>query len=425
MRMCVYEDPGVRWLEPLTLTRPAFDLLCGASPLLEKHRRYFVPKTLGAFVRPEVLGVSRQDHPNVRFNDGAWLREEAAVLVNARWVPGTDAPPELTHPVVAMIGDQVAYAVLTPNQLTYCSPNTIDDCTETWKQTLPPREAGGWMIDYPWDLVGCHPAAMAADFAHLSSSQARSYRPANLTVVGPSDRVLVDPTATVEPLVVADTTHGPVIIDREARIQAFTRLEGPCYIGPETCVYGAKIRGCSIGPVCRVGGEVEASILLGYSNKYHEGFLGHSVVGEWVNIAAGVEVSDLRNDYGPVAVTLHGACVETGRTKVGAFIGDHTRFGLNALVNTGSVIGCYCNLLPTGGYHPRDIPSFTALWNGRLVEQEDLTKLLVSAEAAMRRRGCEMSPEQIALYEAIYEETASARRRAIRYREPRRLRQSA
>src|SRR5204862_781774 len=139
---------------------------------------------------------------------------------------------------------------------------------------------------------------------------------------------------------------GPVIIDREARVKAFSRLEGPCYIGSKTWVLGAKVSSSTIGPVCRIGGEVEASIVHGFSNKAHEGFLGHSYVGEWVNLAAGTQVGDLRNDYGMVRCTINGQRLPTGLTKVGAFFGDHAKTGLNPLINTGSVFGAFCQLLP-------------------------------------------------------------------------------
>src|SRR5207248_4742174 len=127
-----------------------------------------------------------------------------------------------------------------------------------------------------------------------------------------------------DPLIGADTTRGPVVIDRHAVITAFSRLEGPCYIGPHTHILGATIRaGTTLGPHCRIGGEVEASIIQGYTNKYHDGFLGHSYVGSWVNLGAGTHNSDLRNDYGPVTVTVAGRRVDTGRTKIGCYLGDH------------------------------------------------------------------------------------------------------
>src|SRR5439155_13041733 len=108
--------------------------------------------------------------------------------------------------------------------------------------------------------------------------------------------------------------------------------------------------------------------IQGYTNKYHEGFLGHSYVGEWVNLAAGTYNSDLRNDYGEITVVVAGRPVATGLLKVGCFLGDHTKTGLATLFNTGTNAGLFCNLLPTGMFLPRYLPSFCSCWNGTLVE---------------------------------------------------------
>jgi UDP-N-acetylglucosamine diphosphorylase/glucosamine-1-phosphate N-acetyltransferase len=327
---------------------------------------------------------------------------------------------------VAVLGDQVAYAVVPPGQLARCAPNTLADCLEQWKEALPRQPAGGWMIDHPWDLVERNADLLRHDLTRRAAQAGRSYRPANLTVVGPSDQVLVEPTARIDPLAVADTTYGPVIIDRAAVIHPFSRLEGPCYIGPQSVILGAKIRGgTTIGPRCRVGGEVEASILHGHTNKYHDGFLGHSYLGEWVNLAAGVQVSDLRNDYQTISVTIGGQRVQTGLTKVGAFLGDHTKLGLNTLLNTGTVAGAFCNLLPSGTLLPRVIPSFCTFWNGQLIEQPDVPHLLDTAATVMQRRGCELTSAQAALYRAVHDQTAAYRRQVLREGEQRRLRRSA
>src|SRR5262249_5501625 len=172
-----------------------------------------------------------------------------------------------------------------------------------------------------------------------------------------------------------------------AVVTPFTRLEGPCYVGPRTHLLGARVRaGTSLGPGCRLGGGVEASIVLGHSNRDHEGVLGPAALGEWVNLGAGTHNSDLRNDYGEVAVRVNGRLVQTGRTKVGCFLGDHTKAGLGTLLNTGTSAGAFCNLLPTGGLLPRYAPSFTAVWNGALVDNADLESLLSTAAAGMRRR---------------------------------------
>jgi UDP-N-acetylglucosamine diphosphorylase/glucosamine-1-phosphate N-acetyltransferase len=245
-----------------------------------------------------------------------------------------------------------------------------------------------------------------------------------LTVVGPAEQVQVAASATIEPWVVADTRQGPVLIDQGARLQAFTRLEGPCYVGPESVLLGAKLRGGSIGPHCRIGGEVEASIVHGYSNKYHDGFLGHSYVGAWVNLAAGTQVSDLRNDYGVVRVTIGGAKVATGLTKVGAFIGDHSKTGLNTLLNTGTVVGAFCNLLPWTSLLPQVIPSFCLFGHGYLQERWDLREVFATAATVVQRRGQELTDAQQDVIFALFEQTTDERRRVLRENEQRRLRRS-
>jgi UDP-N-acetylglucosamine diphosphorylase/glucosamine-1-phosphate N-acetyltransferase len=237
---------------------------------------------------------------------------------------------------------------------------------------------------------------------------------------------MIDPSAKIDPLVFADTTGGPVVIDREAVVTAFTRLEGPCYVGPRTQVDGAKIRaGTTLGPECRIGGEVEASIVQGYSNKHHDGFLGHAYVGEWVNLGAGTQNSDLRNDYAAVSVLVNGRVVNSGRTKVGCYLGDHTKAGLATLLNTGSNAGIFCNLLPSGGLLPKYVPSFSSVWNGSLVENSDLPALLRTAARVMQRRGRTLTEAQQRLYALAFEQTAPLRKLAIREAESRRLRRSA
>jgi UDP-N-acetylglucosamine diphosphorylase/glucosamine-1-phosphate N-acetyltransferase len=426
MRVCVFEDRGVDLLGPLTLTRPAFALRCGASTLLAKHQRTFAAAEVGALVRPELAELCRVLHPQLTVNDPAWLRAGPVVLVNARWLPPGEpiaVPPE-AH--AALAGGQLAYAVVPAEQLRDSTPETLADCLERWLQELPALPAGGHMIDYPWDLVEHNAEALGHDFHHRWRVEGRSYRPAHLTVVGPSHALQIAPSAQVEPFVVADTTNGPVIIDREAVVHSFSRLEGPCYVGPHSHILGAKLRrGTSVGPCCRVGGEVEASILHGHVNKYHDGFLGHSYVGEWVNVAAGVQVSDLRNDYGRVHVTLAGRRIDTGRSKVGAFVGDHTKFGLSALVNTGSVIGAFCNVLPAGGLLPRIVPSFCRVSNGQLDEQPDLAALLATAAAVMQRRGQELTAAHAAFFRRLHERTSAERRQALAAAESRRYRRSA
>jgi UDP-N-acetylglucosamine diphosphorylase/glucosamine-1-phosphate N-acetyltransferase len=426
MRVCLFEDGGASALDPLTATRPAFELLCGATALAAKQCRHFAPCSLGALVRPHLAELFRLDHPDTPVNDLAWLRAGPTVLVNGRWLPPSRPATSAAGPCVALVGETVAYAVVGPELLTYCSPETLDDCLARWKETLPHHPAGGSVIAYPWDLVEHNAAQLGADFDACAAAARPEARPAHVHVVGPRERFLVDPTARLDPLVVVDTTGGPVVIDREAVVHAFTRLEGPCYVGPQAQILGAKVRaGTTIGPHCRVGGEVEASILHAHSNKYHDGFLGHSYVGEWVNLGAGTSNSDLRNDYGEVTVVIGGLPVRTGLRKVGCFLGDHTKTALGTLLNTGSNIGCFCNLVPAGPLMPKYLPPFTSWWNGGLREESDLSQLERTAAQVMRRRGSAFTEAHANLVRHLFAETAGQRRQALKEAEQRRLRRSA
>jgi UDP-N-acetylglucosamine diphosphorylase/glucosamine-1-phosphate N-acetyltransferase len=425
MRVCLFEDRGVAALEPLALTRPAFDLLCGQTSLGRKQCRYFAPCEVGALVRPYLADLCRLHHLGMPVNDLPWLRAAPTVLVNARWLPPPGPRADLPGPCVALVGDEVAYAVVGPDRLTNPSPNTLADCLATWKGTLPHIQAGGRLVRYLWELVDHNAEQLCRDF-EASAVPGEPALPAGVAVVGPAARLLIDPTAHAEPMVVADTRGGPVVIEREAVVTAFTRLEGPCYVGPGTHVLGAKVRaGTTLGPNCRIGGEVEASIVQGHSNKYHEGFLGHSYIGEWVNLGAGTHNSDLRNDYGEVTVVTDGRKVPTGRTKVGCFLGDHTKTGLGTLLNTGTNVGVFGNLLPAGTLLPKYVPSFCSLWNGGLADRAELPRLLRTAGEVMRRRGAACGEVYAALCRYLWDQTAPERRRVVQEAEARRLRRSA
>ncbi|HLJ93824.1 MAG TPA: putative sugar nucleotidyl transferase [Gemmataceae bacterium] len=431
MRLCLFEDHHVADLEPLVLTRPAFELLCGLDSLRSKQYRAFPGSEVGVLIRSYLAPLFRSQQPCIPINDLAWLRSEATALVNARWLPPTLGGdpvrrPCPSGPCAAMIGDEVAYAIVPAEYLTDCSPDTIADCLGTWKSELPRRPAGGSLIRYLWDLIERNAEQLSADYRLMATGPFPRRSQATLALVGPAERLFIEPTARLDPMVVADTTRGPVVIDREAVVAAFSRLEGPCFIGARTHILGAKIRaGTTLGPDCRVGGEVEASILHGHTNKYHDGFLGHSYVGEWVNIGAGAQSSDLRNDYGPVTVTVGGRPVMTGLTKVGCFLGDHTKIGLGTLLNTGTNVGIFCNLLPSGRLLPRYFPSYSACWNGTLATNRSLSQLLDTAREVMRRRGATLTEVHAALFRHLFDQSAAERQRLLLNLESQPLRKSA
>jgi UDP-N-acetylglucosamine diphosphorylase/glucosamine-1-phosphate N-acetyltransferase len=348
------------------------------------------------------------------------------ILVNGRWLPPAGTLPDDTGEHAAWIGQELAYAIVPPGLIRHALRENLEEFLARCARSLPRRSADGALLCRLWELVDNNANQVCLDFERwLSSRGASEYRePAGL--VGPRARLWVDKSARLEPMVLADTTRGPVVIDEGAEITAFTRLEGPCYVGKQTHVLGAKIRaGTSIGPGCRVGGEVEASIFQGYVNKYHDGFLGHAYLGEWVNIGAGTQNSDLRNDYGEVLVAENGIPIKTGRNKVGCFIGDHTKTGIGTLLNTGGSIGVFCNLLPCGQYVPRHVPSFCGWSRGHPAENPSLDQLLQTATKVMARRGRLLGAELADLYRAVFAQTAVLRGKYLQVRESAEWRRSA
>jgi hypothetical protein len=158
---------------------------------------------------------------------------------------------------------------------------------------------------------------------------------------------------------------------------------------------------------------VEASIVHGYSNKAHEGFLGHSYVGEWVNLAAGTQTSDLRTDYGSIRMTIDGKSIDSGLLKIGSFFGDFTRTSLNTLFNTGSQIGVFGQLLGGGELLPRFVPSFCRYARGRLHEHNTLRELFGTAHIMMARRQRQWTDLHSELFFTLFEATGAERRRRV------------
>lgn len=423
MHICIFEDDDVGNLQPLTTTRPAFDLRCGATTLVEKHSRAFAQRPFAVFVRRELAALCRLAHPDLRVNDPHFADGETGLVmfVNARWLVPAAGIPLSGRPEIGMIGDEVAYAVVPAAEASGLTLDTLAWQLGRWRQALPHRAAGGSLLAYPWGLIEHNAAALEEDFNGLDKSIS-STAPAGVALVGPADRLWAHPTARIEPMVVLDTTRGPVMIDRDAVVQAFSRIEGPCYIGPGTHVMGAKVRASSLGPECRIGGEVEASIVQGHSNKAHDGILGHSYLGEWVNFGAGTHTSDLRTDYGTVKFNINGQSVDSKLMKVGAFIGDHTKTSLAALLNTGTMVGPFGLLLTSGTLLPRQVPAFAEVAHGRVEERNDLRAMFATAATVMARRGHEWTPAHTELFLLLYESSAPTRRQLLRENEQRRLR---
>ncbi|MBV8229008.1 MAG: hypothetical protein JO329_03395 [Planctomycetaceae bacterium] len=417
MRLCLVEDGAVAGLEPLGLTRPAYELLLGAQTLGDKIARAFGigpgPTRRGALIRPYLVALWRLCEPGTAINDRDWLARAPVLVANARWVPPADIlPPDPALPWVGTCDGRPACAAVGPDLAVGLEWGGIDAWFDGVASRAKVVDLGGEWIAHPWDLVAKNADHLARDFAPAGGAGLGRRHRAHAAVVGPADRLSLHETARVDPYTVFDTTGGPITIAAGAVVQPFTRVEGPCYIGRYTQLFRANLRGgVTIGPHCRVGGEVEASIIHGYTNKYHEGFLGHAYVGAWVNLGAITSNSDLRNDYGEVSVPLGGDPIPTGHAKVGCFLGDHTRTGLGSLLNTGTAVGAMCNLLPAGPLLPKYVPSFAAVLHGRVAPGLPPEQLFATARIVKGRRGQAFSAAEEQLYLDLYERTRLERER--------------
>ena len=424
MRVAFYEDSAAAQFSPIALMRPVFELICGRFSLRARVMGQIGHSDWGVFIRHHLAEVYREEYPEAHVNDRAWLSRSPTLLINARWLPTTTALRSLRDNEVGLIDDTVVYLTIDPAAAASFSGRPWDEAIEELARIRRPVPAEGRLLHYPWDLVRHNASQLVADFRLLPANGSQTEFGPQVAILGKPENVFVDPTAIVDPFTVLDARDGPVMVDRGACIRSFTRLEGPCSVGPKAQIFRAHVRaGTTIGPDCRVGSEVEESIVHGFVNSYHDGFLGHAYVCPWVNMGALTTNSDLKNDYSAVSVPLAGQMIDTGSTKVGCFIGDHSKTALASLFNTGSSIGVMCMVLPGGGLLPRHIPSFARVWHGELDDGADLDHSIATARIVTARRGVAISGAQERLIRFLFEASATERESAIlRFRDAKRRR---
>jgi UDP-N-acetylglucosamine diphosphorylase/glucosamine-1-phosphate N-acetyltransferase len=196
-----------------------------------------------------------------------------------------------------------------------------------------------------------------------------------------------------------------VWLEDGATVRAFSRIQGPAFIGRDSTLLGGAFSALSIGPVCKVHGEMEETVVLGYSNKAHDGFLGHAYLGRWVNLGALTTNSDLKNNYGTIRMWTPEGEVDTGLVKMGCLLGDHVKTGIGVMVNTGTIVGAGCNLF--GAVQPpKHVPPFKWGSGGELVDHE-IEKFLDTAKTVMGRRGITLSDAQAGLLRRAWSRSRS------------------
>lgn len=418
MRLILIDCPSPKRIRfyPLALSRPIWELRVGMTSLTDKIIARTGAADVACFV-PDYMADAyraRTIHP---VNDAARLAGDDLLVVHPR-VKAAGCPIAPTGPsVVALDADgEVLLARIARADLAQLDTSSIDALLASAADRLPKASEPLATWNYTWDLILANPDTLRADFAAAGRSGVEGTVEQPSALRGSASDVYVAPGALVHPMVVIDAANGPVYIDEGAEVHPFTRIEGPCYVGRKSILLGAKCReGMSIGPMCRVGGEVEESIIQGYSNKYHDGFLGHAYVGEWVNLGALTTNSDLKNDYSSVSVMLDGKeGIDTGSTKVGALIGDHTKTSIGTLFNTGAYVGAMCLIAATGKPLPKFIPCFAWFLEGVVTKGFGKKALFETARTAMGRRKMTWTAADEAMWLTIFQMTAPERMEAVK-----------
>ncbi|MDR1997122.1 MAG: hypothetical protein LBQ83_02215 [Candidatus Margulisbacteria bacterium] len=414
MQVCIFEDTGYANLLPLTHTRPVYLLRLGIKDLLSKILDY-VPghisitlhcrgelkpllKTLYKYPVNELAPVE------TIFINGRIIAEES-IIKNLRFNSGKNfliAYNEM--PLIARLDAKLLKKFKIPGLFNIKTFRALK---------LPETSLNIPLVNYYWELLGRNGKDINIDSGKTGLLGKHNSSTSFVHLVN-ARNIFIGQDVLIKPGVVLDASGGAIFIDNKAEVLANAVINGPAYIGYKTIVKaGARIYGgTSLGPVCKIGGEVENSIVHGYANKQHEGFLGHSYLGEWVNLGAGTETSDLKNNYQQIKIQITaGKIVNSQLQFAGCCIGDHTRTGIKTMLGAGAVLGCFCNVLGPG-FQPKYLPSFAWHDNARPPPEEyQLEKALQTARLVLLRRGLALAKEQENLYRQIFQNSAEERRK--------------
>jgi UDP-N-acetylglucosamine diphosphorylase/glucosamine-1-phosphate N-acetyltransferase len=382
----LFDDRVARDWEPYALTRPVGELLFGTMTLRARIELLFRATCSGHLTSDHLTGFHEEGAaPVLSFDTISTDRPRLFIL--SRFVPDFGMMqdlPSTTGTVVTEAGETIGW--FAPGGVSAPDPDFFLDPASA---TAPPiATIAGRLLDRVWQLVSANPDQVGRDIEALAPGMTGSDLQAGAFHWG-KHTLFLDRAATVEPGAALDTSQGPIWIDRGAHVRAFTRLVGPAFIGPNSTVLGGAVEAVSIGPVCRVRGELAESVCLGYVNKQHDGHIGHAYLGRWVNLGAETTNSDLKNNYGTIRMWTPAGAVDTGEIKMGSLLGDHVKTGIGLLLNTGTVIGAGSNLYGVV-MPPTYVPPFSWGTGDQLVEYR-LDKFLQVAERSMSRRGIDLT----------------------------------
>jgi len=377
-------------LLPFTFTRPVADIRIGILTIREKWEKYLGSTTT----------TLTEDYLSEKF---PMVELEENVMINASFLPN-EVLAELVRnlePNQAIFKGEEVIAFFTQdtqeevNFDTYEIIEYNDDCL---------------FVANPWDIFSKNDAAIREDFELLTEDRKSQPIPKSVNVIAP-ENIFIEEGAKLE-FVTLNASTGPIYIGKDSEIMEGSIIRGPFALCEHAQVkMGAKVYGATtVGPHSRIGGEVSNSVLFAYSNKGHDGFLGNSVLGEWCNLGADTNNSNLKNNYEEVKLWSYETegFAKTGLQFCGLMMGDHSKAGINTMFNTGTVVGVSANIFGSG--FPRNfVPSFS--WGGASGFTTYITKkAFETAKIVMSRRNVDFDEKEARILEHIFEETKKYRK---------------
>ena len=409
MQICLFEDNSVGFFEPLIYSRAVYDLVCGGVSLKEKFRRAYPDAKFSLHCREFLSGMMKDKNPGVSVND---ITDDKCLFLNGRVIAGLDLPSIIplddNVDKLYLKNDILIAARLSGSNLKKFTQHLNKQIELSFFPSLPKQEVNVKTISFVWDLIKENNNELIADINYLSGQNWFHNHAGSVHHIK-KDNIFIERNAVIKPGVVLDASDGPIYIGENSIIYPNSVIMGPVYIGHSTLIKSlSKIyENVSIGDVCKIGGEVESSIIMSWSNKQHDGYLGHAYLGSWINLGADTNCSDLRNNYGFVKTHVNGQDINTRTQFLGLIMGDHSKTGINSMFNTGSVVGFSCNIFGSG-FPDKYLPSFS--WGGSdKLETYDVDKCLDTAKVVMSRRKIEFKKYDEDLFRKIFDMTKNER----------------
>ena len=402
----MFEDEGLAGFGPLTLLRHASLLRWGTKRLLDSFTEKIPDATdVGLWGRRELSSFTKES-THKDYNEKAY---GSTLFVNARARPSEELLSLASRPgpFAAFAHGELVAARFDSGAV---KPGVITrgEAARLAKRVEKVNASPASLFRGYSELVETNGLAIAEQARHFEDSLPI---PREVEVRGPASNIMVEAGAEIEGHVTLDARLGPVIIDRGASVESFSRVMGPCYIGQRVKVYSALIGGgTSIFESCKVGGQVENSVIMPFTNKAHHGYVGDSYVGSWVNLGAGCTFSNLKNTYGNVRLLVGGKRVDSGMLKLGPVVGDMAKLSIGSLVYAGRSVGAGSQV---SGLASGDVPSFTFSdsWSNKAVELL-LESVIETQRRMMERRGLTLGRNEESLIRRAFTATSKERKKA-------------